>query len=158
MQEIAPNREVPSPVTATTDSSLNRRTEHNIHVYSGQSVEAINKHIQELQNEWSIERAIEAGASVLAIIGIVLGAFVSPWCLILPGIICAFFLAHAATRFCPGLTLLQGKGTRTQFEIDTEEFAMKALRGNGASPPADKEQAALAERVVDATRTYSSRV
>jgi hypothetical protein len=138
------------------ESPLNRRTEHNIHVYSAQSREAINQHILQLENEWSIERVMEASASLLALIGIALGAFVSPWFLILPALIGAFFLANAAFRFRITQTLLQGKGMRTNCEINTEKFAMKSLRSECDALPSGKDKTDLAERTIAAARAYSS--
>jgi len=156
MTDVTPTGEMQTGNTGQVDSPLNQLTEHNIHMYSGQSREAINKHIGELETEWSIERVIESGASVLSIIGIALGAFVSPWFLVLPFIISALFLVHAVSRVCPGLTLLQGKGKRTGCDIAAEKFAMRTLRGDGDSIPSDTEKAALAARTINATRAYSS--
>lgn len=156
MSDIAPNQNLQTQPAGTVASPLNRLTEHNIHVYSMQSRDAINRHIQELENEWSIERIIETAASVLAIVGIALGTFASPWFLILPAIICTFFLAHAVFRFCPALSMLQNRSTRTNCQINSETFAMKAMRSDDASLPADSDKAALADRIIVATRAYSS--
>ncbi len=155
MTDIASNQALQTNTGGSSLSPLDRRTEHNIHVFSAQSREAINDHLQELKNEWSIERIIEAGASALAIIGLALGAFVSPWCLILPAIIGVFHLSHAVFNFSPALTSFQGKGTRTNCEIGAEKFAMKVLR-NKASVSSDTDNAALAEHIIEETRAYSA--
>lgn len=155
MPDIAPTPpEMRRPTKLIVDRPINRLTEHNIHVYSAQPREAINSRIKELEKEWSIERIIEAGASLFAILGIALGAFVSAWWLIIPAIISALFLMHATMRFSSSLSFLQGRGTRTDCEIAAETFAMKLLRGDGPSSATDR--AALADKVIEETRAFSS--
>lgn len=153
MPNIARNQpEIQRPITPTGDSRLNRLTEHNIHLYSVQSNEAINRHIEEMDKEWSVERVVEASLSILAIIGIALGAFVDPWCLVVPAIVSLLSLAHATTGFSPALTVLRGKGMRTDREIDVETFAMNALKSDAGASDTDK--AALADRIIATTRAY----
>ncbi len=143
-----------SNIPTRSMSPISRQTEHNIHLYAVQPREALNRHILELEKEWSIERMIAAGASVLSMVFIVLGALVSPWFLILPAIVSACFLANTISRCSPALTALQGKGRRRGCDIDEETFAMKFLESDTIS--ADPDKAALAERVIAATRAYSS--
>jgi len=153
MTNTVPNQGLETQSTGVDNSPIDRQTEHNIHVYCGQSKEAISKRIQELKSEWSLDRIIEAGVSILALIGIILGAFVSKFFLILAALGGCFFLAHAILRFRSAST---NKGTRAQCDIDAEKFAMKILSGDCASNTADADKAALAEKTIAATRTFCS--
>ena len=47
--------------------------------------EQIDRRLRELDREWDVERTREANASTLAFIGLALGAFLSPWWLIVRG-------------------------------------------------------------------------
>lgn len=49
---------------------------YNIQYYASAGTEAINRRLEELDQEWDIERALEANASVLALVGLSLGASV----------------------------------------------------------------------------------
>lgn len=77
-----------------------------------------------------MERTLEANASTLALIGVVLGVTVSSWWLLLPGVVAAFLLQHAIQGWCPPVPLFRRLGFRTQTEIDYERYALKALRGD----------------------------
>ena len=91
---------------------------------------AIEQRLRELDREWDIERAIEANAASIALVGIALGAFVSAWFLLLPAAVCAFLLQHALQGWCPPVPVLRRLGFRTQTEIEGERCE---LRG-GAEP------------------------
>jgi hypothetical protein len=101
-----------------------------------------------------MERTLEANASALALVGVGLGAFVDRRFLVLPGLVCGFLLQHALQGWCPPVPLFRHLGFRTQFEIDHERYALKALRGDfhhlgGATPgdrPAQAPQALQAAR------------
>ena len=88
------------------------------------------RRLRELDEEWDIERAIELNASILALAGVVLGLFVHPYWLILPGLVTAFLLQHALHGWCPPVPVLRRWGFRTADEIGKERMALKALRGD----------------------------
>lgn len=90
----------------------------------------IQKRLDELEREWDIERALEANASSLALVGLALGAFVSRRFFLLPAAVAAFLLQHALQGWCPPLPVLRRLGYRTQAEIERERYALKALRGD----------------------------
>src|SRR6187401_716222 len=92
----------------------------------------IERRLQELDQEWDIERAIEANASTLALVGLGLGATVDKRFFVLPAVITAFLLQHALQGWCPPIPVLRRLGFRTQFEIEQERYALKALRGDFA--------------------------
>ena len=111
----------------------------------------ITHRLHELDEEWDIERAIEANASSLAFLGIVLGYFAHPYWLALPALVTLFLFQHAIQGWCPPVPILRRLGFRTANEIERERHALKAVRGDYmslSSNSLDKASAAL--RAVDA--------
>ena len=108
----------------------------------------IPQHLHELDAEWDIERAIEANASALAFIGIVLGFFHHPYWLALPALVTAFLFQHALQGWCPPVPILRRLGFRTVYEIDRERFALKAIRGDFDKVARSSDKAAAAMRAV----------
>jgi hypothetical protein len=100
--------------------------------------EGIDRRLRELDREWDVERTLEANASTLAFTGVVLGATVDKRWLALPALVTAFLFQHAVQGWCPPVPILRRVGFRTMREIDTERYALKALRGDfgpiGPSP------------------------
>jgi hypothetical protein len=85
------------------------------------------RRLDELDREWDIERAIEANAASIALVGVALGALVNAWFLLLPAAVCAFLLQHALQGWCPPVPVLRRLGFRTAREIFEERLALKAL-------------------------------
>ncbi|HYD16109.1 MAG TPA: hypothetical protein VEA77_06890 [Hyphomicrobium sp.] len=111
----------------------------------------ITRRLRELDEEWDIERAIEANASSLAFLGTALGFFIHPYWLALPALVTAFLFQHAIQGWCPPVPILRRMGFRTANEIERERQALKAVRGDYAKVSeisADRAGAAL--RAVDA--------
>jgi hypothetical protein len=98
--------------------------------YFGEHKDQIPKRLQELDQEWDIERAIEANASALALTGVVLAAGHDRRWLVLPGLVSAFLLQHAIQGWCPPVPILRKFGFRTSYEIEEERRALKALKGD----------------------------
>jgi hypothetical protein len=98
--------------------------------YKGESSEIISERIRELDQEWSIERALEVNAATLALSGTLLGTFVSKRWFVLPGLVTAFLLQHGLQGWCPPLSVMRSMGIRSRREIDEERYALKALRGD----------------------------
>ena len=116
-------------------------------------LEAIERRLAEIEQEWDIERTLEANAASVTILGLLLSTFDRRWVL-LPLIAAGFLLQHAISGWCPPVELMRRMGIRTAREIEQERFALKALRGDfqdasseGRSP-LDAAQAAL--RAVEA--------
>lgn len=120
-------------VRAHTGERINRRIDdqivRNVRYFSAHRDE-IDDRLAELDQEWDIERMIEANASTLAFAGTALGAAVNKRFLILPLAVTAFLLQHAVQGWCPPVPILRRFGFRTQDEINTERYALKALRGD----------------------------
>src|SRR3954465_2304402 len=95
-----------------------------------QPASAISRHIDQLDDEWDIERWLETNASALAFSGTVLGLLVNKKFFAIPCLVLPFLFQHAVQGWCPPIPLFRRKGVRTRREIDVEKFALKALRGD----------------------------
>jgi hypothetical protein len=94
------------------------------------SPQDIDNRLEELEQEWDIERVLEANASTIAFTGCLLAATHDRRWVVLPLVVTAFLFQHALHGWCPPLPVLRRMGFRTQREIDEERFALKALRGD----------------------------
>ena len=134
-------------VTMHTDEStqeqIRTETERRLE-YFVQHPEHIERRLRELDEEWDIERWLEANASVLALSGTLLGIFVNRKFLLIPCFVLPFLLQHALQDWCPPVPILRRKGVRTRREIDAEKYALKALRGDFAELTRDGEPIAEA--------------
>jgi hypothetical protein len=143
-------------VPAHTPARLNRAIEDD----TNQRVRAhaadpatIDARLRELDREWDIERALEANASALAFTGVVLAATVDKRWLALPALVSAFLFQHAVQGWCPPIPALRRLGFRTMREIDTERYALKALRGDfGPLGPGPGERDTRASHALQAAR------
>ncbi len=117
-----------------TSDSVNRKireqTERNVREYASKGSIAISKRLAELEEEWDIERTLEANAASLILIGLGLGTLTSKKWFVLPGVVSAFLLQHALQGWCPPVPIFRRRGVRTTDEINAEKFALKALRGD----------------------------
>lgn len=129
-------------VSAHTADSINRRiqrdTENRVAYFAEHPAE-IDRRLIELDQEWDIERTLEANAATLGLVGVMLGATVDRRFLILPAAVTAFLLQHALQGWCPPVPVFRRLGIRTATEIAEERYALKHLRGDfrDASMPAD---------------------
>ena len=90
---------------------------------------------------------LETNASALALGGVLLGLFVNRKFFIIPCFVLPFLLQHALQGWCPPVPMFRSRGVRTRKEIDTEKFALKALRGDfervdGQADPSQRARAA----------------
>jgi hypothetical protein len=91
---------------------------------------SIDRRLRELDEEWDIERTLEANAATAVLIGCTLGASIDRRWFAFPAIVGALLLQHAIQGWCPPLIWFRRMGVRTQSEIDYERYALKALRGD----------------------------
>lgn len=121
-------------VERSTDPEINERIERQTveeiacHAAGGRS--AIERRLEELDEEWDIERTLEANAATASLIGLILGATRSRRWFLLPVGVAGFLLQHAVQGWCPPLPLFRALGVRTAEEIARERYALKALRGD----------------------------
>jgi hypothetical protein len=135
-------------VPAHTSQHINERLQRDIasrvHYYAAHP-DQIQSRLIELDQEWDIERAIEANASVIAFSGVALAARGDRRWLLLPALVTGFLFQHAVQGWCPPVPILRRLGFRTVYEIEQERQALKLLRGDFADVPRadDKPRAAL---------------
>lgn len=109
------------------NQAIDRRIAHNVQRYTNSSPIVIHRRMRELDEEWDIERVLEANASTLALTGLVLGVTVNrKWIGLSAGVL-FFLLQHSLQGWCPPLPLLRRVGVRTRGEIDREKYALQAL-------------------------------
>ena len=134
-------------VTRHTNEDINRQIQADIREsvrWHAANPARIGSRLRELDEEWDIERTLEANASTLAFAGVVLGVTVDKRWLALPALVTAFLFQHAIQGWCPPLPVLRRMGFRTASEIDTERAALKALRGDFAAIASSQDKAGAA--------------
>lgn len=134
---------VPKHTAGSVNQRISRATTERVK-YFEQHRRKIARRLQELEDEWDIERAIEANASAIGFIGVALGFFVHPYFLALPALVTAFLFQHAVQGWCPPVPVLRRLGFRTVYEIEDEAQALKALRGDYAGVRRSKRPALTA--------------
>lgn len=93
---------------------------------------AIQRRLEDLDQEWDIERAIEMNASSLILAGTVFGLTVSKRFFALPLVVSTFLLQHAVQGWCPPVPVLRRLGFRTEREISDERHELlKRLEAHG---------------------------
>jgi hypothetical protein len=121
-------------VRASTADRVNRRLDaealERVTGYAFASPEEIDARIDELQQEWDVERVLEVNAATIALGGLALGASVDRRFFAVPGVVLSFLLQHAVQGWCPPVPVFRRLGVRTRKEIDREIAALKALRGD----------------------------
>ena len=121
---------VPAHTPDEYNARICRQTEQNVAHYAQRGGQAINQRLAELDQEWDIERTLEANAATISLVGLGLGAFVDRRFFALPALVAGFLLQHAVQGWCPPVPLFRRLGVRTQREIDEERYALKVLRGD----------------------------
>ncbi|KAA0132179.1 DUF2892 domain-containing protein [Gimesia chilikensis] len=128
---LAPTAErVPLHTAQDINQRIRRQTEQNIAHYSSADAQTIDRRLKELDQEWDIERTLEANAATAALVGLGLGAMVDRRFFALPAAVAGFLLQHAIQGWCPPLPVFRRLGFRTQTEIEMERYALKAIRGD----------------------------
>jgi hypothetical protein len=120
------------------NEAIRRQTEARVAQLAAAGPAAIERRLRELDEEWDVERTLEANAATVALVGLGLGAFVNRRLFVLPAIVAGFLLQHALQGWCPPVPVFRRLGFRTAREIDEERSALKALRGDFRNiPPGD---------------------
>lgn len=122
-------------VPMNTSSEINQRIRQEaaqrVARYRNASKAQIDRRLEELDQEWDIERTLEMNAASISLAGCVLAASTHNrrW-LALPIAVTSFLILHAVEGWCPPLPILRRMGVRTMREIDEERMALKGLRGD----------------------------
>jgi hypothetical protein len=115
MPELIPQEEgqmqtsrnrVPAQTTPQINREIQREIDARIYYYRQHS-EEIQERLKALDEEWDIERAIEANAAALGFIGVALGATGNRRWLVLPALVTAFLFQHAIQGWCPPVPILR---------------------------------------------------
>ena len=109
---------------------IRRMAEDRIAYYSTAGKEAIDRRLEELENEWDVERCIVLNASGVSLLSIILGAARSRRWYLVSFVASALLLQHSVQGNPPLMELFRNLGIRTQGEIDFERFSLKFLRGD----------------------------
>lgn len=148
----ATSRRVPEHTAAHVNALIREQAERSLR-YHAAHPEAIERRLRELDEEWDIERALEANAASFSLLGLTLALAHDRRWLALPIGVAAFLLQHALQGWCPPVPVFRRLGFRTAAEIAEERHALKALRGDfaaladGTDPPPTR-----ARRALDAAR------
>lgn len=136
---------VPEHTADEINRQISVRTRQNVSRF-GRSRAEIERRLRELDEEWDIERTLEANAATASLVGVYLAATVDRKWLLLPGAVAAFLLQHAVQGWCPPMPVFRRLGVRTAREIEEERMALKALRGDFENAGDDPQQALAAAR------------
>jgi hypothetical protein len=143
---------VPAHTAEAINARIQQETDARVRHYA-ESPASIDRRLLELDEEWDIERVLEANAATVALTGTVLAATVHKRWLMLPVLVTGFLLQHAVQGWCPPLPILRRLGYRTAREIDEERVALKALRGDfGSIGPATASKDDRASHALQAAR------
>ena len=115
-----------------SNERIDRATQRRVLRAGGESKAALARRLEQLDTEWDMERVLETNAAALALGGVLLGLFVNRKFFAIPCFVLPFLLQHAIQGWCPPIPMFRSRGVRTRKEIDTEKFAVKALRGDFA--------------------------
>ena len=143
---------VPQQTHWTINEQIRRQTRASIDRYRTASPEEISCRLEELEQEWDVERVLEANAASATLVGVGLGLTVDRRWLLFPAVIGGFLLQHALQGWCPPLPIFRRLGYRTQREIDEERYALKAIRGD-FDDLTDRENLPAAEGVLQAVES-----
>lgn len=144
-------------VPRQTDEQVNRQihqeTVARIARFRNATPAEISQRLRELDEEWDIERTLEANAATACLIGVALGATVDRRWFYFPAVIGGFLLQHALQGWCPPLPVFRRLGVRTQREIDEERYALKVLRGDFQQSAGSASEPASASALLEAARS-----
>jgi hypothetical protein len=129
METPATRERVPRQTAAHVNRQIRKELDARLWYYAYHP-EQIDDRLLELEQEWDVERTLEANAASLALTGTVLGLIASRKFLLLPAVVTAFLLQHAVQGWCPPLPFFRRLGVRTMAEIEAERYALKVLRGD----------------------------
>jgi hypothetical protein len=112
------------------NARIDRGIEKNIRYYAARPKDELGRRLRELDAEWDIERALQANAATIGLLGISFGILKSRRWLALPVGVLGFLLMHSIQGWCPPVPVMRRAGIRTRSEIDREKFALQYLRGD----------------------------
>jgi len=112
-----------------TNEAIRQQTERNVECLAKAGPEAIRGRLAELEREWDIERALEANAASISLLGLTFGTFGSRRWFALPLVVSGFLLQHALQGWCPPISAFRRLGMRTASEIEYERCRLLGTLG-----------------------------
>jgi hypothetical protein len=122
---------VPAHTSEDINQRIRQEISRNVRYYAAHP-EKMPERLRELDQEWDIERAIQANAAAIGFFGVMMGATRGRGWLALPALVTGFLFQHAVQGWCPPVPVLRRLGFRTSYEIEEERQALKAVRGDFA--------------------------
>ena len=110
----------------------------------------IGQRLQDLDEEWDLERTLMANAAGVSLLGTVIGLTFNRKFLVLPGVVAGFLMQHALQGWCPPMAMFRRMGVRSAREIENERAALKALRGDFEEVESDGDPFVAAQRALAA--------
>jgi hypothetical protein len=145
---------VPENTATSVNEEIRHRTEQNIARCASRGSGAIDDRLHQLDQEWDIERVLEANASIACLVGLTLGTSVDRKWFLLPAAVAGFLLQHSVQGWCPPMPMFRRFGIRTASEIDYERYALKAIRGDFREVAGKERRTALgAQAALEAARS-----
>ena len=138
-QPMLNNDRVRKNTADRVNRKIDARTEENVWKHQMQGFQSRNKRLEELDNEWDIERALEATSAMNVLVGVALGLTVNKKWLLLSTISAAFLVQHAIQGWCPPLPIFRRLGFRTPNEINQEKQALLDSEWLATNTPARME-------------------
>jgi len=117
-------------VERNTPDEINRERQAEIRAslrYQASRPDEVPARLAEVDREWDIERALQANAAAVSLIGLALTALVDRRFLLLPVGVAGFLMQHAIQGWCPPVPLLRRLGFRTSAEICEGRCGLKML-------------------------------
>jgi len=133
-------RRVPANTPEDVNERIRLETERNIAYYSQQDKATIDDRLAALDEEWDIERVLEANAAGAVLTGVVLGTIRRRRWYLLCGLVGGFLMQHAISGWCPPLSVFRRLGFRTAHEIESERCALLQTRKNPSSKKNEKSE------------------
>jgi hypothetical protein len=143
---------VPEHSPEFTNEAIQRQTEARVLHFASAGPRAIDRRLRQLDQEWDIERVLEANASSLILAGMALGSLVDRRYYLVPTVVAGFLLQHAIQGWCPPLPLFRRMGVRTAHEIEQERRALLLLRGDWHGMEGDTDHGRV-EQALQAVRS-----
>lgn len=127
MELPSTNRRVVQHTSDRANRVIQERIQHAL-AYYREHPDEIEQRIQQLDEEWDVERVLQANASSLVLAGGALGVLSNRKFLAIPMVVGAFLLQHALKGWCPPLPVLRRMGYRTAREIQQERSGLEEIR------------------------------
>ena len=107
---------------------IRRKTEMSLAYYE-QHLEDIEVRLDELDQEWDLNRLLQVAGAGLSLGGVAMGFLFGRKWFLLPGIAGWLMLQYGLKQEVPPIPFLRKLGIRTSGEIDQERSALLAMRG-----------------------------